>query len=261
MIRRKVTFSSEIHERRHSEFVATGLRYVAGRTDNMKLLIGTAILCMLATVPAYAGRQDQDNKQEAPKANDNRAAKPPAETKEPANKPAEKPIDHPAAAPKPTAKTESAPRHQQDQQQPQQQQKAEQKAQKNEEKAQQQQAKTRQKEEKNQQKQEVKGQPSQQPRGDQNQRQVASSASRGNERGHTIPEDRYRADFGRAHTFHVRHDNNRRFQFGGYWFEYTNAWPSDWGYDDDFYIVEIDGVDYLCDARFPDQRIVVVITT
>jgi outer membrane biosynthesis protein TonB len=226
----------------------------------MKLLTGTAILCMLAIVPAYAARQDQDNKQQAaPKATDNRDAKAPAETREPANKPAEKPIDHPAKAPRPTAKTESAPRHQQDQQQPQQQ-KAEEKAQKNQAKAQEQQAKTQQKEEKNQQKEEAKHQPAQQSRGDQNQRQVAANAPRGNPHGHAIPEDRYRADFGRAHTFHVRRDNNR-FQFGGYWFEFTDAWPSDWGYDDDFYIVEIDGVDYLCDARFPDQRIVVVITT
>ncbi len=45
----------------------------------MKLLVGTAILCMLATAPVYA-RQNQDDKQQesskAPKSNDNRAEKP-----------------------------------------------------------------------------------------------------------------------------------------------------------------------------------------
>jgi type IV secretory pathway VirB10-like protein len=195
-----------------------------GGSISMKLLVGTAILCMLATAPVYA-RQNQDDKQQesskAPKSNDNRAEKP-------ASKSPEKPVDKPSRPPKEApVRTESTPRPQQDQQH----------------KQAEQQAKNR--------------------RQDQNPSHghavTADNAARGNQGGgHRIPEDRYRADFGRAHTFHVRHDGDR-FQFGGYSFEYTEAWPTDWGNNDDFYIIEINGVDYLCDARFPDQRIVVVI--
>lgn len=227
----------------------------------MKLLAGTAILCMLATAPVYARQSQDDKQQEAPKAPDrsDKTANKPA--KEPANKPPEKPVDKPSKSPKEApVKTESAPRHQQDQQ-AQQQQKTQEKTQQNQEKAQQNQEKEQQKQAKDQQKQterQVKNQKQDQNR-NQGHAETADNGPRGNEGGRRIPEDRYRSDFGRAHTFHVRHDNDDRFQFGGFWFQYTDAWPSDWGYNDDFYIVEIDGVDYLCDARFPDQRIVIVI--
>jgi hypothetical protein len=214
-----------------------------GGTTAMRRLVGTAILCMLATIPAYAQQNHDDQQQETSKAPERSGQ----HAEKPASKSPEKPVDKPSKPPKEApVTTKSAPRHQQDQQQKQAQQqaKAEQKAQQNNQKAQEKQAKNQ--------------------RHDQNANhghaETADNAARGNKGEHRIPEDRYRADFGRAHTFHVRHDrNDRRFQFGGYWFEYTNAWPSDWNYDDNFYIVEIDGIDYLCDARFPDQRIVVVI--
>lgn len=220
----------------------------------MKLLVGTAILCMLATAPVYARQSQDDKQQEAPKAPDrsDKTANKPA--KEPANKPPEKPVDKPSKPPKEApVKTESAPRHQQDQQ-AQEQQKTQEKAQQNQEKEQQKQAKDQQKQAERQ----AKNQKQDQNR-NQGHAETADNGPRGNEGGRRIPEDRYRSDFGRAHTFHVRHDNDDRFQFGGFWFQYTDAWPSDWDYNDDFYIVEIDGEDYLCDARFPDQRIVVVI--
>jgi hypothetical protein len=206
----------------------------------MKLLVGTAILCMLATAPVYARQNHDDKQQQAPKA--------PEKSEKPAEKSASK---TPKSSERPAAKTESMPRHQENQQHQQQ-------ARKTEEKTQQKQAKV---------------QPKKQPAERQatnrsheqnrNQGHVQTTANRsgGNEGGRRIPEDRYRADFGRAHTFHVRYEKDHRFQFGGFWFQYTAAWPSGWGYDDNFYIVEIDGVDYLCDARFPDQRIVVVIAS
>jgi len=219
----------------------------------MKLLVGTAILCMLATAPVYA-QQTQDNKeQEAPKPPDRGDKTEGKPTREPAKKPPEKPIDKPSKPPKEApVKTEPASRHQQDQQQ------------KTEQKTQQKQAKDQEKDQQKRQ-QQMEHQQARNQRPDQNHNQghpeAANNGPRGNEGGHRIPEDRYRANFGRAHTFHVRYDNNHRFQFGGFWFQYTDAWPSDWGPDDDFYIVEIDGVDYLCDARFPDQRIVVIIAS
>jgi hypothetical protein len=232
----------------------------------MKRLVGTAILCVLAAAPVYAlqqpdNRQPDDKQQEAPKA--------PDRAQRPADKPAEKPVDKPAKPSKEApVRSESAPRHQDDQQ-AQQQQKTDERAQKNQEKAQQNEQKTQQKQAKNQQKQEQQQTEQQRQAAnrshdqnrDQGHSQLANNAPRGQAGDRRIPEDRYRANFGRDHTFHIRRDNDRRFDFGGFAFEYDAGWPSAWSYDDDFYIVEIDGVDYLCDARYPDQRIVVVVVS
>jgi hypothetical protein len=209
-----------------------------------KLLAGSAILCLLATAPVYA-HPYQDNKQQetAPSAPD-KTEKP---ADKPAKQPANKPVDKPAKTPKNQPKTD-APRQENDQQQ----QKADEKAQQNEAKTQQKQAKEQQKQNEKTNKQEVKQQGDQ----DRNRAPVQSA-----DNGRRIPEDRYRADFGREHTFHFHHENDGRFQFGGFWFQYTDAWPSDWTDGDDFYVVEDGGVDYLCDARFPDQRIVVVVVS
>jgi hypothetical protein len=72
--------------------------------------------------------------------------------------------------------------------------------------------------------------------------------------GGRIPEDRYRASFGREHSFRVRQDDysrDRRFQYGGYWFGFVDAWPSNWLYTEDVFVVEIDGVYYLCNPMYP----------
>jgi hypothetical protein len=71
--------------------------------------------------------------------------------------------------------------------------------------------------------------------------------------GQRIPEDRYRANFGREHRFRVTEANyrDRRFQYGGYSFGFVQAWPSNWLYTQDVYVVEIDGVYYLCNASYP----------
>jgi len=217
----------------------------------MKLLTATAILCMLGTAPVYAQQNHDDKPQETSKAPERNGK----QAEKPASKSPEKPADHASKPEKEAAvKTESAPLHQEKQQQEQ-----AREAQKTEQKAQQSTEKAQEKQEKNQ-KQQAERQAKNETHDQNHGHAEAVNNARGENGGRRIPEERYRADFGRAHTFHVRHDNDRRFQFGGYWFEYTEAWPSDWGYDDDFYIVEIDGVDYLCDARFPDQRIVVVVT-
>ena len=88
------------------------------------------------------------------------------------------------------------------------------------------------------------------------------------QRGRRIPEDRFRTSFGREHTFHIQggggggrqRGEDRRFQYGGYWFEYAEAWPSDWDYDDDDYYIDYTGDDYyLYDSRHPGMRILVII--
>jgi len=88
--------------------------------------------------------------------------------------------------------------------------------------------------------------------------------------GRRIPEEKFRASFGREHTFHVRPSGGggggqvrggggQRFQYGGYWFEYVEAWPGDWDYDDDFYVDYVDDEYYLYDLRHPGVRIVVIV--
>ncbi len=73
-------------------------------------------------------------------------------------------------------------------------------------------------------------------------------------RGGRIPDDRYRAKFGEQHRFHVSQNDyarNHRFKYGGYSFGFVGVWPSDWLYTQDVYVIEIDGVYYLCNPMFP----------
>jgi flagellar motor protein MotB len=72
-----------------------------------------------------------------------------------------------------------------------------------------------------------------------------------------IPEDRFRAHFGQEHRFRVSQADyrNRRFQYGGYWFGFVQPWPSNWLYTQDVYVIEIDGVYYLCNANYPGVNI------
>ena len=48
-------------------------------------------------------------------------------------------------------------------------------------------------------------------------------------RGRRIPDDRFRTSFGREHSFHAERGGggDQPFQYGGYWFEYTDAWPDE----------------------------------
>jgi hypothetical protein len=76
--------------------------------------------------------------------------------------------------------------------------------------------------------------------------------------GGRIPDDRYRANFGREHTFRVTevdYSRDRRFQYGGYWFGFAAAWPSNWLYTQDVFVVEINGVYYLCNPMYPGVNI------
>jgi hypothetical protein len=76
----------------------------------------------------------------------------------------------------------------------------------------------------------------------------AAQAQRGR-----IPDDRFKANFGQGHTFRVSQGdyNHRRFQYGGYSFGFVGVWPSNWLYTQNVYVVEIDGVYYLCNASYP----------
>ena len=80
--------------------------------------------------------------------------------------------------------------------------------------------------------------------------------------GGRIPDDRFKANFGREHSFRVSEGDyrNRRFQYGGYWFGFESAWPSNWLYTQNVYVVEINGVYYLCNASYPGVNLVLSVT-
>jgi len=76
-----------------------------------------------------------------------------------------------------------------------------------------------------------------------------------------IPEEKPSASaFGREHQlFTWLAAMIGGFEYGGYIFEYVDAWPPDWSYGDDCYL-EQDGDDYyLVNARHPGARVLVVI--
>ena len=83
-----------------------------------------------------------------------------------------------------------------------------------------------------------------------------------NNGGGRIPADRYKANFGQDHRFRVTQSDysNRRFQYGGYWFGFEGMWPSNWLYTQDVFVVEIDGVYYLCNANYPGVNIMLSVT-
>jgi hypothetical protein len=85
-------------------------------------------------------------------------------------------------------------------------------------------------------------------------------ASGGNGR---IPDDRFKANFGEQHRFRVSqgdYSRDRRFQYGGYWFGFVDSWPSNWLYTQDVFVIEINGVYYLCNPMYPGVNILLSVT-
>lgn len=81
--------------------------------------------------------------------------------------------------------------------------------------------------------------------------------------GGRIPAERYKANFGREHTFHVsqgEYSGGRRFQYGGYWFGFVDSWPSNWLYTQDVFVIEIDGMYYLCNPSYPGVNVALNVT-
>jgi phage repressor protein C with HTH and peptisase S24 domain len=98
----------------------------------------------------------------------------------------------------------------------------------------------------------------QQDKNNQQQQRNAQQAQGGGNHGGRIPDDRFRANFGRQHSFHVRqsdYSRDRHFEYGGYSFGFVDAWPSNWLYTQDVYVIEINGVYYLCNASYPGVNI------
>jgi len=80
--------------------------------------------------------------------------------------------------------------------------------------------------------------------------------------GGRIPDDRFKANFGREHTFRVTQADysNHRFEYGGYSFGFVDAWPSNWLYTQNVYVVDIGGVYYLCNPMYPGVNIALSFT-
>jgi len=81
--------------------------------------------------------------------------------------------------------------------------------------------------------------------------------------GGRIPDDKFRAHFGRQHTFKVQRSTivggQPRFQYGGYSFTLVDAWPAGWAYTDDCYVDYVDGEYFLFDVLHPGVRIAIVV--
>src|ERR1700690_42712 len=96
-----------------------------------------------------------------------------------------------------------------------------------------------------------------------NQQSAEHAQGNGNERRGRIPDDKFRANFGRQHTFAMRRPNGAQgqptFQYGGYSFMLVDAWPAEWAYTDQCYIDYIDGEYFLFDLAHPGVRLAIVV--
>jgi|SRR5271163_2517699 hypothetical protein len=81
--------------------------------------------------------------------------------------------------------------------------------------------------------------------------------------GGRIPDDKFRAHFGRQHTFAVNHptvvNGHPQFQYGGYSFTIVDAWPVGWAYTDQCYIDYIDGEYFIFDLLHPGVQVALVV--
>jgi hypothetical protein len=90
---------------------------------------------------------------------------------------------------------------------------------------------------------------------------------RGGYHGYRIPDDRFRAHFGRAHWFRVHSapiivvDGYPRFQYQGFWFSMVDPWPEYWAptwYEtDDVYVDYVNDGYYMYNRRHPGVGIAI----
>jgi outer membrane biosynthesis protein TonB len=201
------------------------------------LTIASLFLIPGAIAPAYAeGQEKQPEQQAKPAQQQQRAQQParPAQQPQRAQQPA-KPALQQQQAQQPARPAQQQQRAQQPAKPAQQQQRAQQPA----------------KPAQQQQRAQQAAKPAQQQQRAQQQARPAQSAQ-----GHgRIPDDRFRASFGRGHTFHVNRSDflggSRRFEYGGFWFAMVNPWPDGWLYTDNVYVDYINGGYFLCDPFHP----------
>jgi hypothetical protein len=99
------------------------------------------------------------------------------------------------------------------------------------------------------------------PEGQEHPEPQAQHAQPAGKEGH-IPDNQFKAHFGRSHTFTARTvivEGQPQFQYGGYSFQLVDAWPVGWAYTDDCYIDYIDGEYFLFDLLHPGIRIAIIV--
>ncbi len=78
-----------------------------------------------------------------------------------------------------------------------------------------------------------------------------------------IPDDKFRAHFGRQHTLVINRptvvNGQPRFQYSGYWFAIVDPWPVGWAYTDQCYIDYIDGEYFLFDLLHPGVQVAITV--
>jgi hypothetical protein len=106
-----------------------------------------------------------------------------------------------------------------------------------------------------------------QDRNSQSERMQSGNASmrsqEGRRSGGHIPDDKFRSQFGRQHTFRVSRPTvvggQPQFQYGGYSFEIVDAWPAEWSYSDEVYVDYINGEYILYDLAHPGVSVALVV--
>ena len=82
-------------------------------------------------------------------------------------------------------------------------------------------------------------------------------------RGGRIPDDKFRASFGRQHTFKVSRTTTAQgqpgFQYGGYTFVIVDAWPAGWVDTDECYVDYVDGEYFLFDLLHPGVGVAIMV--
>jgi len=82
-------------------------------------------------------------------------------------------------------------------------------------------------------------------------------------RGGHIPDDKFRASFGRQHTFKVSRTSTAQgqqgFLYGGYTFVIVDAWPAGWVDTDECYVDYVDGQYFLFDLLHPGVGVAIVV--
>ena len=56
------------------------------------------------------------------------------------------------------------------------------------------------------------------------------------------------------------YSRDNRFHYGCYWFGFVDPWPTNWLYTQDVFVVEINGVYYLCNPTYPGVNIALSFT-
>lgn len=79
-----------------------------------------------------------------------------------------------------------------------------------------------------------------------------------------IPDDKFRSNFGKEHVTVINRttivEGRPSFQFGGYWFGISDAWPVGWAYSDQVYVDYIDGEYFLFNMLHPGVRVALIVT-